>query len=320
MQINREIEGSPEIVNNADRQYLALLEDILANGTESKDRTGTGTRKVFGRHMHFDLSEGFPLLTTKSVWFKGVKEELLWFIRGERNIRDLVLKDVHIWDEWPFQKYLSAKALDGRYPKYTPDWEQQKELFIERVKNDAVFARQWGGLGPVYGYQWRHWQTRSGREIDQLAVAIDKIRNKPNDRRIIVTAWNPEDVDDVALPPCHLLYQFQVDGDNLNCVMYQRSVDTFLGLPFNIASYALLTSLIAKITDKVPGHLTLFLADTHIYLNHLEQVKEQLSRGPRALPRLVLEPGIVSLETISSELIRVESYNPHPPIKAPISV
>lgn len=317
MTIEREAQPTPKSI---DLQYLGLLQDILANGTESPDRTGTGTKKVFGRTLKFDLAEGFPLLTTKSVWFKGVKEELLWFIRGERNIRTLVQKGVHIWDEWPYQRYLEKKFLDKKYQKGSALWQEGLKLFIDKVKEDEKFAQKWGDTGPFYGYQWRHWKTRDGQEIDQLANALEKIRNKPDDRRIIVTAWNPEDLDDVVLPPCHLLYQFQVANNKLNCTMYQRSVDTFLGLPFNIASYGLLTELLAKMSGREPGTVTLFLADTHIYLNHFEQVHEQLSREPRPLPKLELDPSITGLGNISSEKIIITGYNPHPAIKAPIAV
>lgn len=314
------IENSESKINKADGQYLNLLRDILENGSESADRTGTGTLKVFGRQLKFDLSEGFPLLTTKKVWFKGVKEELLWMISGEQNIRPLVLKDVHIWDEWPYQKYLEKTGMADEFPKYTPGWKDKQKEFIEKIKTDEKFAKKYGNLGPVYGYQWRHWKTRDGKEIDQLANAVDTIRNNPDSRRINITAWNPEDMDSVALPPCHLYFQFQVNKEKLNTFVVQRSVDTFLGLPFNIASYALLTHIIAGLTDKTPGELTMALADTHIYLNHLDQVKEQLSRQPRPLPKLILDDWYNSFGEIRSDKIWVEGYDPHPTIQAPISV
>ena len=316
----KEFEKRESISSNIDIQYQNLLEDIIQNGIESADRTGTGTKKVFGRFLKLDLSDGFPLLTTKKVWFKGVKEELLWFMAGERNIRPLVLKDVNIWNEWPFQKYLAKNELESQFPKYSPEWKGEMANFVGKIKENKEFADQWGDLGPVYGYKWRHWKTRDGGEIDQLANAIELIKHNPDNRRIIVSAWNPEDIQDVALPPCHLLFQFQVAQDKLNCGMYQRSVDTFLGLPFNIASYGLLTELLAKITDKKPGEVTLFLGDAHLYLNHIEFAKEQLKREPRPLPKLNLNPNITTLENIFSEGIVVENYNPHPTIKAPISV
>lgn len=316
----REFEPTEPTINKVDPQYLALLSDILENGAESTDRTGTGTKKVFGRMLKFDLNNGFPLLTTKRVWFTGVKEELLWFISGGRNIRPLVSRGVNIWNEWPFQNYLRKNNLEQQFLKYTPEWEEEMEKFVLRVKKNKKFAAKWGDLGPVYGYQWRHWKGPGRVEIDQLANTIDTIKKNPDNRRIIVSAWNPSVIDKMALPPCHMAYQFQVEGDKLNCAMLQRSVDSFLGLPFNIASYALLTHLVAKVTDKRPGELTLFLADTHIYLNHLEQVKLQLTREPRALPELSLNPNITNIDNISPDDIAVVGYNPHPNIPAPISV
>ncbi len=305
--------------NDVDKQYLALVADILANGTKSQDRTGTGTLKVFGRMLKFNLQDGFPLLTTKKVWFKGVKEELLWFIRGERNIRSLVLADVNIWNEWPFQKYLEKTGLDKKYPKYSPKWEEKMNNFIEKIKKDADFAKKWGDLGPVYGYQWRHWKSEKV-QIDQLKEAINLIKNQPHSRRIIVSAWDPAKIKETALPPCHLYFQFQVENNYLNCFMVQRSVDTFLGLPFNIASYALLTHIIANITNKKPGTLTMALADTHLYLNHIKQAKEQLRRKPKKLPTLVINKKIKDIDSIKSEWIEIKDYNPHPSIPAPISV
>ncbi len=306
--------------NNVDLQYKKLLKDILQNGVKSKDRTGTGTQKVFGRMLKFNLSEGFPLLTTKRVWFQGVKEELLWFIRGERNIRSLVLAGVNIWNEWPYQRYLIANKLDKKYPRYTPQWKSKMDEFIEKIKANKSFAKKYGDLGPVYGFQWRNWKGRNGKEVDQLKSAIDQIKNNPDSRRIIVTAWDPTVLDEVALPPCHMSYQFQVVGKKLNCFMVQRSIDTFLGLPFNIASYALLTSIIAKVTNKIPGELTMMLADTHLYLNHIKQAKEQLKRTHRNLPKLVISSKLKDIDNINSDWIEVKDYDPHPTIKAPISV
>lgn len=320
-QIERGLENSEQFSKNTvDTQYLALLQKILDEGIESSDRTGTGTKKLFGESLKFDLSQGFPLLTTKKVWFKGVKEELLWMIRGERNIRSLVLKGVNIWNEWPFQKFLEEKGASWQYPKYSPEWQAAMAVFIKKIKEDEEFAGKWGDLGPVYGFQWRHWKTRNGGEIDQLANAINKIINKPDDRRIIITSWNPEDVESAALPPCHLYYQFQVARGKLNCAMVQRSVDSFLGLPFNIASYGLLTEIVAKIASLEPGTLTLNLMDTHLYLNHLNQAKEQLSREPRPLPRLILPEAIKSVDYINGDEIQVAGYDPHEGIEAPISV
>lgn len=301
--------------NSADRIYQELLKDIIKNGVKSKDRTGTGTIKVFGRMLKFDLQEGFPLLTTKKVWFHGVKEELLWFIKGERNLRPLVLKNVGIWNEWPFQRYLEAEKLDKKYPKYSSEWTVKMGEFVESIKLDAKFAKKFGDLGPIYGYKWRNWNG-----IDQLAKAVDDIKNNPDSRRIIVTAWDPSVLSEVALPPCHMEFQFQVVGKKLNCFMVQRSVDTFLGLPFNIASYALLTHIVAKVTNKIPGELTMALADTHLYLNHIKQAKEQIKRKPKVLPKLKISSKLKDIDHIESEWIEVVGYDPHPPIKAPISV
>ncbi len=306
--------------NNVDSQYQRLLCDILKNGTESKDRTGTGTKKVFGRMLKFDLSRGFPLLTTKKVWFHGVKEELLWFLRGERNLRSLVLKDVNIWNEWPFQRYLITKKLDKKYLKYTPEWNGAMSKFIERIKLDESFAKAYGDLGPVYGYQWRNWKGRGKKTIDQLQNAISDIKNNSDSRRIIVIAWDPSVLSDVALPPCHLYFQFQVVDKKLNCFMVQRSVDTFLGLPFNIASYALLTEIVAKITGKIAGELTMALADTHLYLNHIKQAKEQIKRSPRSLPKIKISTKLKNINNIDPSWIDLIDYNPHETIKASISV
>lgn len=306
--------------NLVDLDYQNLLKDILKNGIISKDRTGTGTKKVFGRMLKFDLSKGFPLLTTKKVWFRGVKEELLWFIKGERNLQNLVLKNVNIWNEWPFQKYLTTTKQDKKYPKYSLGWKEKMEEFIEKIKINKSFAKKYGDLGSVYGFQWRNWKGRGKNKIDQLKNAINDIKNNSDSRRIIVTAWDPSVLDNVALPPCHLYFQFQVVGKKLNCFMVQRSVDTFLGLPFNIASYALLTEIIAKITNLKAGELTMALADTHLYLNHIKQAREQIKRSPKALPKLILSPKLKDINHIESSWIEIKNYNPHDTIKAPISV
>jgi len=306
--------------NQVDRDYQNLLKDILKNGHKSSDRTGTGTKKVFGRMLKFDLSKGFPLLTTKKVWFYGVKEELLWFIKGERNLKNLVLKNVNIWNEWPFQRYLMATKQDKKYVKYTPAWEEKMKEFVEKIKTNSSFSKRYGDLGPVYGFQWRNWKGIGKKTVDQLKNAINDIKNNSDSRRIIVTAWDPSVLDNVALPPCHLYFQFQVVGKKLNCFMVQRSVDTFLGLPFNIASYALLTEIIAKITKLKPGELTMALADTHLYLNHIKQAKEQIKRTPRPLPKLFLSPKLKDIDHIESDWIEIKNYNPHDIIKAPISV
>lgn len=306
--------------NLADKIYIELLKDIIKNGSVSKDRTGTGTKKVFGRMLKFDLSKGFPLLTTKKVWFHGVKEELLWFIRGENNLRPLVLKNVNIWNEWPFQKYLEKTKQDKKFPKYSEGWKLKMQKFIEKIKNDEKFAKKFGNLGPVYGFQWRNWKGRGKEKVDQLQNAINDIKNNSDSRRIIVTAWDPSVLNDVALPPCHLYFQFQVVNNKLNLFMVQRSVDTFLGLPFNIASYALLMEIVAKITGKIAGELTMALADTHLYLNHVKQAKEQIKRVSRPLPIIKLNSKIKNINKIESSWIELIDYNPHDTIKAPISV
>lgn len=304
-------------------QYLKLLHNIIHNGTESGDRTGVGTRKVFGETLKANLEDGFPLLTTKKMPFETIKKELLWFISGETNIKPLVEQNVHIWDEWPFQHYLKTNGLDTKYLRYTPEWEVKKTTFIETIKNDSDFAKLWGDLGPVYGYQWRHWQNLDGSETDQLANAVKLINETPDSRRIIVSAWNASDIDKMSvsgLPPCHMAFQFQVDNNKLNLIMYQRSVDSFLGLPFNIASYALLNHIVANITGKMAGNLTLFLGDTHIYLNHLEQINTQISRDPLPLPKLFIDGQIDNIDSIDTKIIKLENYNSYPSIKAPIAV
>ena len=303
-------------VNSVDRQYQELLSDILKNGVkETKERTGTGTIKVFGRMLKFDLSEGFPLLTTKKMFIKGITYELLWFIKGDSNIRYLVRNGVNIWNEWPFQKYLQAKGLDKKYPKYSQEWSLEMGRFVEKVKNDIKFAKKWGDCGPFYGVQWRNFWG-----VDQLKWVIEEIRKNPGSRRLIVNAWNAPLVDKMALPPCHVMYQFNIAKGKLSCMMYQRSVDTFLGLPFNIASYGLLTLMIAQVTGYKPGELTLALADTHLYLNHLKQSKEQIKRKPFPLPKMKVERKVKSIFDFKFEDFELRNYQFHPPIKAEISV
>jgi thymidylate synthase len=265
----------------SERQYLDLLAEVLQNGARKTDRTGTGTLSVFGRQLRFNLADSFPLLTTKKLHTKSILVELLWFLRGDTNIKWLQERGVSIWDEW---------------------------------------ADENGNLGPVYGYQWRHWRTPDGREIDQISEVIKNLKNKPDSRRHIVSAWNPADVDKMALPPCHALFQFYVANGRLSCQMYQRSADLFLGVPFNIASYAALTLMVAQVTDLKPGEFVLTLGDAHIYLNHLEQVREQLARSPRAFPRLKLNPAVRELLDFRYEDFTLEGYDPHPAIRAPIAV
>ena len=268
-------------LNPGEQQYLDLLAEVLARGALKSDRTGTGTRSVFGRQMRFALAGSFPLLTTKKLHLKSIVYELLWFLRGDTNVRWLQEHGVSIWDEWA----------------------------------DAN-----GELGPVYGYQWRHWRTPDGREIDQLRQVVEQIRARPDSRRHLVTAWNPADVDKMALPPCHALFQFYVAEGRLSCQMYQRSADLFLGVPFNIASYALLTLMVAQATALEPGEFVLTLGDAHLYLNHLEQAREQIGRTPRAFPRMRLNPGVTDVFGFRYEDFTLEGYDPHPAIKAPIAV
>jgi thymidylate synthase len=263
------------------QQYLDLLQDILDNGHERADRTGTGTRAVFGRQMRFDLADGFPMVTTKKLHLRSIIIELLWFLKGDTNIRYLKDNKVSIWDEW---------------------------------------ADENGDLGPVYGKQWRSWAAPDGRVIDQIQWVLDEIRTNPNSRRLIVSAWNPADVNDMALPPCHCLFQFNVMDGKLNCQLYQRSADVFLGVPFNIASYALLTMMMARATALEPGEFVHTFGDAHLYLNHMEQAQLQLTRAPRALPRMILNPDKTDLFGWEYEDFTVEGYEPHAHIKAPVAV
>ena len=265
----------------SERAYLDLLAEVLQSGARKTDRTGTGTLSVFGRQLRFNLADSFPLLTTKKLHTRSILTELLWFLRGDTNVKWLQERGVTIWDEW---------------------------------------ADENGDLGPVYGYQWRHWRTPDGREIDQISEVIKNLKSKPDSRRHIVSAWNPADVDKMALPPCHALFQFYVANGKLSCQMYQRSADLFLGVPFNIASYAALTLMVAQVTNLKPGEFVLTLGDAHIYLNHLEQVREQLTRSPRPFPRLKLNPAVKELLEFRYEDFTLEAYDPHPAIKAPIAV
>jgi thymidylate synthase len=266
--------------NPGEQQYLDLLAELLERGASKSDRTGTGTLSLFGRQMRFALGDSFPLLTTKKLHLKSIIYELLWFLRGDTNVRWLQERGVTIWDEW---------------------------------------ADAQGELGPVYGYQWRHWRTPDGREIDQIAQLVESIRRNPDSRRHMVLAWNPADVDKMALPPCHALFQFYVADGRLSCQMYQRSADVFLGVPFNIASYALLTLMVAQVTGLSPGEFVLALGDVHLYRNHIGQAREQLVRAPRPFPRMRLTPKR-DLFAFQYEDFAIEGYDPHPAIKAPIAV
>lgn len=264
-----------------EQPYLDLMRLVLDHGTQRDDRTGVGTRSVFGHQMRFDLSRGFPLVTTKKLHLRSIIHELLWFLAGDTNIAYLKENGVRIWDEW---------------------------------------ADEHGDLGPVYGYQWRSWPDPRGGHVDQIATLLEQIRTNPRSRRLIVSAWNPALVDEMALPPCHCLFQFYVADGRLSCQLYQRSADIFLGVPFNIASYALLTRMIAQVAGLEPGDFVHTLGDAHLYLNHLEQAEEQLSRTPRAAPRLVLDPAVDDLFAFRFEHIAIEDYAPHPHIKAQVAV
>lgn len=311
--------------------YLDLLQHILDTGVEKGDRTGTGTISIFGYQMRFDLSKGFPLLTTKRVPFKLIASELLWFIQGDTNIRYLLEHNNHIWDEWAFKKWVESSEYDGpdmtnfglraaKDPEFAKVLDEQMKLFNDKILSDDEFAKKYGDLGPVYGKQWRSWPAENGETIDQLKKVIEQIKRNPNSRRLIVSAWNPAEVDEMALPPCHTFFQFYVAEGKLSCQLYQRSADVFLGVPFNIASYALLTHLIAHECGLEVGEFIHSFGDTHIYLNHLEQVKEQLSREPRALPTLNINPEKTSIFDIELEDLSIEGYDPHPTIKAPVAV
>lgn len=304
------------------KQYLGLLKDIKENGVKKEDRTGVGTLSVFGRQLRFDLNEGFPAVTTKKLFMRSIIHELLWFLQGSTNIKYLVDNDVHIWDEWPYRAYLMKQ---GRKLPSTEseEWKTGIKEFTERIKKDADFARWHGELGPVYGYQWRSWPTTDGRHIDQIKNVVNTLKNNPDSRRVIVSAWNVSDIEEMAisgLPPCHTMFQFYVANGRLSCQLYQRSADTFLGVPFNIASYALLTMMIAQVTGLKPGEFIHTFGDAHIYLNHLEQIDLQLSRRPKAAPKLILNQDVKSIFDFKYEDIQLEGYESHPAIWAPIAV
>ncbi|TFJ38617.1 thymidylate synthase [Carnobacterium divergens] len=314
-----------------EKEYLALGKRVLETGNVKTDRTGTGTKSIFGHQMRFDLSKGFPLLTTKRVPFGLIKSELLWFIKGDTNIRYLLEHNNHIWDEWAFERFVKSADYSGpdmtnfgRRAVTDADFNEiyQVELkkFCERVLTDDDFAKTYGELGNIYGSQWRHWKTTQGETIDQLKDVIQMIKETPDSRRLIVSAWNPEDVPSMALPPCHSMFQFYVADGKLSCQLYQRSGDIFLGVPFNIASYALLTHLIAHEVGLKVGDFVHTIGDAHLYSNHMDQMNLQLSRSIREFPTLQLNQEKTSIFDFDVADIQIEDYNPHPVIKAPIAV
>lgn len=295
------------------KQYLDLLRRIEQEGTIKADRTGTGTKSIFGHQMRFDLQQGFPLLTTKKVFLRGIIHELLWFLSGDTNIGYLVRNGVHIWDNDAFRYYNELCIKHGVLPIGMED-------FLEAAGIESpIEGYRFGDLNHVYGYQWRSWPKPNGESIDQISQVVETIKKNPDSRRMIVSAWNVAEVDDMALPPCHTLFQFYVAQGRLSCQLYQRSADTFLGVPFNIASYALLTMMIAQVCGLEPGEFIHTTGDTHLYLNHFDQVHEQLSRTPKALPRMHINPQVKSLFDFKAEDFTLEGYDPWPAIKAPMS-
>lgn len=312
------------------QQYQELVRKILAEGHVKTDRTGVGTKSIFGYQMRFDLSQGFPMVTTKRVPFGLIKSELLWFLRGDTNVRYLLEHNNHIWDEWAFKRYVESPDYHGpdmtdfglravADPDFNEIYQQELATFNERVLTDDDFAERYGNLGNVYGAQWRSWPLRNGETLDQISQLVDMIKCSPDSRRLIVSAWNPEDVPSMALPPCHTLFQFYVHDGKLSCQLYQRSADVFLGVPFNIASYALLTHLIAKECGLEVGEFVHTLGDAHLYLNHLEAAETLLSREPKPLPQLEIDD-FEQFDQVSTDQIRLQAYEPWPTIKAPIAV
>lgn len=311
--------------------YLQLCEEILRDGHQKADRTNTGTYSLFGKQIRFKLADGFPLLTTKRVPFRLIASELLWFLKGDTNIRYLLQHNNNIWNEWAFKKWVESDVYDGpdmtdfgvraaKDEAFKKLYEEQMERFKQLVLEDDAFAETYGDLGFVYGKQWRHWQTSANETIDQIADVIHSIKTNPDSRRHIVSAWNPEDIPNMALPPCHTLFQFYVEDGKLSCQLYQRSADLFLGVPFNIASYALLTHLIAHECDLEVGDFVHTFGDVHIYSNHVEQIKLQLTREKRNLPVLEIKTKRASIADYELDDFLIRDYEPHPSIKAPVAV
>lgn len=298
------------------QQYLDLLTHVMTNGIDKSERTGTGERSVFGYQMRFDLSKGFPLVTTKKVFLKGIIHELLWFLQGETNIEYLVKNGVHIWDAWPYKAYKTAVETHGNA-------SLPQDEFITKIGEDHDFAMKWGELGPVYGSQWRNWPAPNGTHIDQIKTLVNQIKTTPDSRRMIVSAWNVAEIDEMAkagLPPCHTLWQMYVSDGKLSCQLYQRSADLFLGVPFNIASYALLTMMMAQVCGLQLGDFVHTFGDAHIYHNHFDQVNEQLSRKPFLLPQMKINPNVKDIFSFTFEDFELTDYECHPAIKAPVAV
>ncbi|RZO19630.1 MAG: thymidylate synthase [SAR92 clade bacterium] len=300
------------------QQYLDLVRHIRDHGVKKEDRTGTGTVSIFGHQMRFDLALGFPLVTSKKVHLKSILHELLWFIRGDTNIRYLVENGVGIWNDWPYQNWLRETGQDSSLKKYSPEWRAVMKEFIEKIKTDSDFAAQYGDLGPVYGKQWRNFGG-----VDQLTQLIEDIKSNPDSRRLIVSAWNPQDIPVMVksgLPPCHSLFQFYVVNGRLSCQLYQRSADVFLGVPFNIASYAILTMMIAQVSGLGLGDFVHTFGDAHLYLNHMDQVEEQLSRSTFDLPTMKINPQVTCLFDFVFDDFELQNYQSHGPIAAPVAV
>jgi len=300
------------------KQYHDLMKHILDHGVDKHDRTGTGTTSVFGYQMRFNLEEGFPLVTTKKVHLKSIIHELLWFLNGDTNIRYLVQNRVNIWNDWPYQSYLRKNDLEDQYPKHSEAWKAHMKEFVQRVREDEVFAAEYGELGPVYGRQWRDFEG-----IDQIQQVIEDIKKNPDSRRLIVSAWNPKEIPVMAksgLPPCHTLFQFYVADGKLSCQLYQRSADVFLGVPFNIASYALLTMMVAQVCGLGYGDFVHTFGDAHLYSNHMEQTREQLSRDFRTLPKMKINPEVKDLFSFKFEDFELVGYDPHPAIRGAVAV
>jgi thymidylate synthase len=300
------------------KQYLDLMKHIRDEGVKKEDRTGTGTVSVFGYQMRFDLEDSFPLLTTKKINLDSIIHELLWFISGDTNISYLVKNGVNIWNDWPYQSYLKQTHQEKDYPMHSKEWKDRMKKFIEQIKSDDDFAKVYGDLGPVYGRQWRDFEG-----VDQLNQVVEDIKSSPDSRRLIVSAWNPKDIPVMiksGLPPCHTLFQFYVSEGKLSCQLYQRSADVFLGVPYNIASYAILTMMIAQATGLKPGDFIHTLGDAHLYINHLEQVEEQLARVPFPCPILSINKDKDTVFNFSISDFELIDYRAHPHIPAPIAI